>query len=126
MVLGDWGDDLLAPSLPDLEPPLVYPDPASTIVRYLGGEHARARSGNSNVAYLDVPAYNRRMVAATRLSGPARFAAFSRLDADLMRKQAPWAPIAEGSRFYFVAKRVGCVHLRPVVDLVWGDLCLRG
>jgi peptide/nickel transport system substrate-binding protein len=126
MVLGNWGDDLLGPSLPDLEPPLVYPDPANVIVRYLGGENARKPSGNANVAYFDLRAYNRRMAADARLSGPPRFRAFSRLDADIMRNQAPWAPIAEGSSWYFVSRRVGCVHLRPVVSLVWGDLCPLG
>jgi peptide/nickel transport system substrate-binding protein len=126
MVLGDWGDELLGPSLPDLEPPLVYPDPANMIVRYLGGENARKPSGNANVAYFDVPAYNRTMATDARLSGPARFRAFSQLDADIMRNQAPWAPIAEGSSWRFVSKRVGCVRLRPVVGLVYGDLCLLG
>jgi peptide/nickel transport system substrate-binding protein len=126
MVLGNWGDDLLGPSLPDLEPPLVYPDPANMIVRYLGGEHARKPSGNANVAYFDLPVYNRRMVAAARLSGPARFRAFSQLDADIMRNEAPWAPIAEGSSWRFVSKRVGCVRLSPIIGLVWGGLCLSG
>jgi peptide/nickel transport system substrate-binding protein len=125
MVLGNWGDDLLGPSLPDLEPPLLYSDPANMIVRYLGGENARKPSGSANVAYFDLPAYNRRMVAAARLSGPARFRAFSQLDADIMRNQAPWAPIAEGSSWRFVSMRVGCVRLHVVVGLVWGDLCLR-
>jgi ABC-type transport system substrate-binding protein len=125
MVLGLWGDDLLGPVLTDLEPPLVYSDPANTIVRYLGGENARKPRGNANVAYFDLPVYNRRMAAATRLSGPARFRAFAHLDADIMRDQAPWVPIAEGSSWLFVARRVGCVHVRPAVGLVWGDLCVK-
>jgi peptide/nickel transport system substrate-binding protein len=126
MVLGSWGDELFGPVLPDLEPPLVYPDPANMLIRYLGGESARKPSGNANVAYFDRPAYNRRMAADARLSGAARFRAFSHLDADIMRDQAPWAPIAEASTWRFVSRRVGCVHLRPQVGLVWGDLCLRG
>jgi ABC-type transport system substrate-binding protein len=124
MVLGNWADDLLGPVLTDLEPPLVYSDPANTIVRYLGGASARKPSGNTNVAYFDLPSYNHRMTAATRLSGPARFRAFSRLDADIMRDQAPWAPIAEASSWQFVARRVGCVHYAASVGLVWGDLCV--
>jgi peptide/nickel transport system substrate-binding protein len=126
MVLGHWGDDLLGPRLPELDPPILYPDPAQMIVRYLGGENARQPTGNENVAYFDLPAYNRRMAAAARLSGPARFRAFSQLDADIMRNQAPWAPIAEASGSLFVSNRVGCLHLLPVVHYALGDICLRG
>jgi ABC-type transport system substrate-binding protein len=125
MVLGLWGDDLLGPVLTDLEPPLVYPDPANMILRYLGGANARKPRGNTNVAYFDVPAYNRRMTADARLSGTARTRAFARLGADIMREQAPWVPIAEGSNWVFVAPRVGCVHFGAEVGLVWGDLCVK-
>src|SRR5262249_31328787 len=83
-------------------------------------------SGNANVAYFDLHAYNRRMAADARLSGPARFRAFSQLDADIMRNQAPWAPIAEGSSWRFVSKRVRCGRLRPVLGLVYRDLCPLG
>jgi peptide/nickel transport system substrate-binding protein len=125
MVLGYWGDDLLGPFLPDLDAPILHPDPASTLVRYLGGQNARKPSGNANVAYFDVPAYNRRMAVASRLSGPPRFRAFSRLDADIMRNQAPWAPIAEASSWNFFSKRVGCFHYQPVIHVVLAGLCLR-
>src|SRR5262249_50400721 len=50
MVLGSWGDELLGFVLSDLEPSLVYPDPANMLVRYLGGASARKSSGNANVA----------------------------------------------------------------------------
>jgi peptide/nickel transport system substrate-binding protein len=124
MVLGNWGDDLLGPRIPELDPPILYPDPAQTIVRYLDGENARRPTGNQNLAYFDLPTYNQRMAAAESLSGPDRFRAFSRLDEDIMRDQAPWAPISQGSSWEFFAKRVGCVYIQPVVHFVWGDLCL--
>jgi peptide/nickel transport system substrate-binding protein len=125
MVLGNWGDDLLGPRLPELNPPILYPDPAQLIVRFLSGVNARNPTVNANVAYFDLPVSNRRMAAASRLSGPARFRAFSRVDFDIMRDHAPWAPIAEGSSWHFVSSRVGCFHFQPVVRWVWGDLCLR-
>jgi hypothetical protein len=50
-------------------------------------------------ARLDDPVYNREMAAADRLSGTARLEAFSRLDAEIMRNQAPWAPLYEESRW---------------------------
>jgi len=57
--------------------PLEYPDPASAIVRLLGGKNARKPAGNTNLAYFDVFTYNRRMAAADRLAGKARNQAFS-------------------------------------------------
>jgi peptide/nickel transport system substrate-binding protein len=125
MALGNWGDDVLGPVVPDLDAPILYPDPANTIVRYLGGQNARRRRGNTNIAYFDVPAYNRRMTAAASLSGPSRFRAFSLLDKDIMRNEAPWAPIAEGSSWTFIGSRVGCFRRQPVVHWVLGDLCFR-
>jgi peptide/nickel transport system substrate-binding protein len=126
MVLGDWGSQLYGPrGLPELEAPIVYPDPAQMLVRYLDGENARKPTGNTNVSYLDLPAYNQRLAAASSLSGPARFQTFSRIEADIMREQAPWAPLWQGSSWTLVSKRVGCFHRRPVVGIVWGDLCLR-
>jgi ABC-type transport system substrate-binding protein len=126
MVLGNWGDDLLGPKIPELDPPILYPDPAQTIIGYLDGENARRPTRNQNIAYFDQPAYNQKMAAAERLSGPNRYRAFSHLDADIMRNQAPWAPISQGSSWEFFAKRVGCVYIQPIVHFVWGDMCLRG
>jgi peptide/nickel transport system substrate-binding protein len=110
MILGEW--------------PLQYPDPGAALVHFLGGENARKPSGNSNFAYFDEPAYDRRMAAADRLTGTARFRAFSKLDADIMRNQAPWAPLYEASTWSLYSTRVGCLKLHPVVwDLA--AMCLR-
>jgi peptide/nickel transport system substrate-binding protein len=110
MILGEW--------------PLQYPDPGAALVRFLGGENARKPSGNSNFAYFDEPAYNRWMAAADRLTGRARFRAFSKLDADIMRNEAPWAPLYEASTWLLVSKRVGCLKIHPVV-LDLAAMCLR-
>ena len=104
--------------------PLDYPDPANVIIRLLAGENARKPTGNSNYAYFDVPAYNRRMAAADRLSGSARARAFSKLEADMMRNAAPWAPVYEVSSTVFVSKRVGCVKTHPVFRLDYAAVCL--
>jgi peptide/nickel transport system substrate-binding protein len=110
MILGEW--------------PLQYPDPGAALVRFLGGENAREPSGNSNLAYFDEPAYDQRMAAADRLTGTARFRAFSKLDADIMRNQAPWVPLYEASAWFLRSKRVGCLQMQPVVvDLA--AMCLR-
>jgi ABC-type oligopeptide transport system substrate-binding subunit len=105
--------------------PLDYPDPANALVRLLGGEHARQPAGNDNYAYFDDPAYNQRMASADQLSGSARFQAFSALDADIMRNQAPWAPLYENSKWLLLSKRVGCVQLHPVYRLDLATVCLH-
>lgn len=105
--------------------PLVYPDPATLVIRLLGGENARKPANNSNYAYFDLPAYNRRMAAAEMLSGEVRSRAFSQLEADIMRDQAPWAPLYEFSSSVFVSERVGCVTVHPVFRIDAGAMCLR-
>jgi ABC-type transport system substrate-binding protein len=103
---------------------LGYPDPANVIVRLLGGENARKPSGNENGARFDVPEYNKRMATANRLTGTARFQAFSRLDADIMRREAPWAPINQHSSWLLVSKRVGCLEMHPVFRIDFAAICL--
>jgi peptide/nickel transport system substrate-binding protein len=105
--------------------PLDYPDPANVIIRFLAGENARKPRDNSNYAYFDVSVFNRRMAAADRLVGSARSHAFSKLDADIMRNEAPWAPLYEGSTSLFVSKNLGCVKLHPVFRLDVAAMCLR-
>jgi oligopeptide transport system substrate-binding protein len=105
--------------------PLEYPDPASAIVRLLGGKNARKPAGNTNLAYFDVATYNRQMAAADRLVGKARFQAFSRLEADMMGKEAPWAPLYEDSEWLLVSTRVGCMGAHPVFVRDYAAMCLR-
>jgi peptide/nickel transport system substrate-binding protein len=104
---------------------LHYPDPADTIIRLLAGENARRPAGNTNLAYFDSPRYNRRMAAADRLTGSARLQALSKLDAEMMRNAAPWAPLYEGSNWVFISKHVGCFKLHPVFRLDLAAMCLR-
>jgi ABC-type transport system substrate-binding protein len=105
--------------------PLDYPDPADALVRLLAGENASKPAGNDNYAYFDEPAYNQRMAAADRLSGAARLRAFSKLDADIMRNEAPWAPISEASKWLLVSRRVGCLTTQPVFVRDLGAMCVR-
>jgi peptide/nickel transport system substrate-binding protein len=104
---------------------LAYPDPGSALVPYLGGEDARKPSWNLNAAYFDQPAYDRRMAAADRLTGAARFRAFSKLDADIMRDQAPWAPLYEQSLWGLQSERVGCLRRQPAVGFDFTAMCVR-
>jgi peptide/nickel transport system substrate-binding protein len=103
--------------------PLDYADPGDALIRELGGQHAREPSGNRNFAYFNEPAYDRRMAAADRLHGAARLRAFSKLDADIMRNEAPWAPLYQSSGWLLVSKRVSCVGKTARVD--FAAMCLR-
>jgi peptide/nickel transport system substrate-binding protein len=103
---------------------LDYPDPDDALVRLLGGANARKPAGNENFAYFDDPAYNQRMAAADRLTGAARLQAFSRLDADIMRNEAPWAPLFEESHWVLYSKRVGCLKNQPVILRDFGAMCV--
>ena len=111
MLLADFGWD--------------YADPGNMIVPLLAGENADKTSGNSNFAYFDVPRYNREIAAADRMVGPARFRAFSRLDAQIMGREAPWTPLFEGSSSLFISTRVGCVKVHPVFERDYAAMCLR-
>jgi peptide/nickel transport system substrate-binding protein len=104
---------------------LDYPDPANVLIRLLAGKNARKPAGNSNYAYFDDPRYNRRMTAANALTGPARFRAFAKLDADIMRTQAPWAPLYEGSAWLFISERVGCFRAHPMFRLDYPAVCVH-
>jgi ABC-type transport system substrate-binding protein len=102
-----------------------YPDSGNQMARFLWGENARKSFGNTNFAYFDNPRYNRRMAAADALHGEARIRAFSRLEADIMRNAAPWAPIFENSNWLLVSKRVGCLAWDPVARFASWAVCLR-
>jgi ABC-type transport system substrate-binding protein len=104
---------------------LHYPDPADVIIRLLAGENAHRPAGNTNFAYFDSPRYNRRMAAADRLAGPARLQALSKLDAEIMRAAAPWAPLYEGSVWLFVSQHVGCVKRHPVFRVDLAAICVQ-
>ncbi len=120
---GEQYDMILADFPPGA--PALYPDPAMMLVRLLGGENARKPSGNDNFAYFDEPTYNRRLAATNRLMGAERFRAFSRLDAEIMRKQAPWAPLFEGANTLLLSSRVGCLKVHPVFIRDFAAMCVR-
>jgi ABC-type oligopeptide transport system substrate-binding subunit len=74
--------------------------------------------GRTNSAHLRSAKYDRRLRAAAALRGKARLQAYGRIDANLMREVAPVVPLAYLSEPTLVSKRVGCLVLRPTLDLV--------
>jgi ABC-type oligopeptide transport system substrate-binding subunit len=103
-----------------------YLDPYDFINVQLSG-HNIAASNNQNLSHFDDPTFDRRMGAAARLSGSRRYAAYARLDADLMRHAAPIIPFANEYRLDFVSKRTGCIVLAPgaASGLDYAAACLK-
>jgi peptide/nickel transport system substrate-binding protein len=103
-----------------------YLDPYDFINVQLSG-HNIPVSNNQNLSHFDDPTFNRRMDAAARLSGSRRYAAYAKLDADLMRQAAPMIPYANEYRLDFVSKRTGCIVLAPgaASGLDYAAACLK-
>jgi peptide/nickel transport system substrate-binding protein len=96
-----------------------YVDPYAYVNRLLDGSF----SGGSNLAHFDSAKYNRRMRQAARLEGAARYERYGELDVDLARNAAPLVPVEFFDEPTFVSKRIGCVVLRPTLDLT--AACLK-
>jgi ABC-type oligopeptide transport system substrate-binding subunit len=81
---------------------------------------------NQNLAHFDDPTFDRRMDAVARLSGKSRYAAYSKLETQLLREAAPIVPYANEYRVEFVSARVGCVVIAPGAGgLDFAAACLK-
>jgi ABC-type oligopeptide transport system substrate-binding subunit len=76
-----------------------------------------------NVGRFDSRTFNSQMRRAARLVGSARYRTYADLDVRLARDAAPSAPISFLNEATLVSKRVGCVVLRPTLDLT--AVCLK-
>jgi ABC-type transport system substrate-binding protein len=90
-----------------------YPDPYDFINVLMDGDNIQD-ANNSNYSYLNNKAYNSRMHAAAKLSGNARYEAYGKLDVDLMRNLAPWAPLHNGNTREFISSRITNYIYHPV------------
>jgi peptide/nickel transport system substrate-binding protein len=79
--------------------------------------------GRTNSSNLHSATYDRRLRAASRLRGKERLRAYGRLDAELVRNVAPVVPLTYISEPTLVSKRVGCILVRPALDLA--AACLK-
>jgi ABC-type transport system substrate-binding protein len=79
--------------------------------------------GSTNSAHFDSPKYNELMRRAARLQGKARYPAYGKLDVQLARDAAPMIAVAFDNELTLVSKRVGCIVLRPTLDLA--AACLK-
>jgi peptide/nickel transport system substrate-binding protein len=90
-----------------------YPDPYDFINVLMDGTNIQD-ANNSNYSYLNVPRYNKEMARAASLSGDARYAAYGKLDVDLMKNAAPWAPAFNGNTREFIGARITNYIYHPV------------
>ena len=67
--------------------------------------------------------YDARVRRAARLHGDARLQAYARLDVQLSREAAPGVPSDLPREATLVSRRVGCLVLRPELDLT--AVCLK-
>ncbi len=103
-----------------------FPDPSGFLNTLLRG-HRPPLPGNDDFSHFDDPVYNRRLDAAALLSGPARYAAYARLDRDLTGKAAPIIPFFLGENQDFFSARMGCQVYRPasVSGMDLAALCIK-
>jgi YVTN family beta-propeller protein len=101
-----------------------YLDPAGFLNVLLSGKQIRPTQ-NFNISYFDSPDYNRKLAAAARLSGRARYAAYAKLDVDLAGKAAPMVALVNLTRQDFFSARMGCQVYNPLYGMDIAALCLR-
>jgi ABC-type transport system substrate-binding protein len=106
-------DIMFGPWVPD------YIDPFS----YLNVFFDSRFIGGSNWARFDSPEYDRQLRRAASLQGRARARAYGALDVRLARDAAPMAGTAFMNEPTLLSERVGCIVLRPELDLT--AVCLK-
>jgi len=105
VVLGGWFAD--------------YADPYDFINILLDGRTIVAKN-NINTSYFNVPAYQKKMDAAARLTGDARYRAYGNLDIDITRNQSPLVITGNSNIREFISSKVGCANY----SYAWGGLNL--
>lgn len=93
-----------------------YPDPVQVLNALL--------DGSSGWPSLNDPAYQRRLAATARLSGPQRYLTYGALDLDLARNAAPLAAFGNPSSHDFFSARIGC-QTYGIYGMDLAALCIR-
>jgi ABC-type transport system substrate-binding protein len=77
----------------------------------------------ANIGRFASPTYDRLLRRAARLQGEERYRAYGELDVRLARDAVPSVPATILNEATLVSKRVGCIVLRPALDLT--AACLK-
>jgi YVTN family beta-propeller protein len=102
--LGGWGAD--------------YLDPSDFL------NYALATPGVSGPPFRD-PAFEGRLAAAARLSGPRRYLTYGKLATALARDSSPWIAFGNATFDSFFSARIGCQIEQPLTGTDLAALCLR-
>ena len=94
-----------------------YPDPNQMLNPLL--------DGSLGYPSFNDPAYQRRLAAAARLSGPQRYLTYGALDLDLTRNAARLAAFGNPSSNDFFSQQIGC-QTYGVYGMDLAALCIRG
>jgi peptide/nickel transport system substrate-binding protein len=101
-----------------------FPDPSNVLNPLLRGTSAH-NTVTANFAHFDEPAYNRRLDAAARLTGPARYTTYAKLDTDLISKAAPMAAVGVWLDRALFSARIGCQIYQPIYGIDLAALCIQ-
>jgi ABC-type oligopeptide transport system substrate-binding subunit len=94
-----------------------YPDPAQFL---------NALTSGGLIATFDDPGYRRKLTTVSGLSGPSRYLAYGKLDADLSRNAAPFVALSNSSSRDFFSARIGCQLSQPAYGFIdVAALCIR-
>jgi ABC-type oligopeptide transport system substrate-binding subunit len=103
-----------------------YADPFDFINILMDGTTIH-ETNNVNFSYFNNASYNKKMAAAAKLSGSARYAAYQKLDIDLAKNEAPlqsW--IFDTQRDFFSSKvDPKCLTYQPVYTMDLAAICLK-
>ena len=83
-----------------------YPDPRNFINVLLDGRQIPDQGSSNNVALFNSAKFNALMDKADALSGAPRFAAYGKLDIQMMKEAAPWVPFINGTNRIFLSSRI--------------------
>jgi len=109
LLLNGWGQD--------------YPDPYDFINILLDGSGIKPEN-NVNLSYFNSPKFNTLMKSASRKAGAARYAAYAKLDHDLMAGPAPLAPYINTNARILMSKHVGCYVYSQTYGSILNAACV--
>jgi peptide/nickel transport system substrate-binding protein len=110
LLLNGWGQD--------------YPDPYDFINILLDGNGIKPEN-NVNLSYFNSAKFNTLMESAAKKAGAARYAAYAKLDHDLMAGPAPLAPYINTNARILMSKNVGCYVYSQTYGSILNAACVK-
>ena len=102
-----------------------YLDPDTFLRSVYGGPSLTGLEPYGNLSWLDSPDVNRRIQAASRLSGQPRYSAYGRLDNYVLTRYAPIVPVSSMLITWLAGPKLGCIYNHPWYTWDLAALCLK-